>query len=95
MKYRRRDAAKLPTVREISRADDIPLATLAELARLSPYHFSRSFKRPFGMAPHRYHANRRIERAKHLLANRELSITTIGLDVVSARPARSPPHFTG
>src|SRR6267378_1988291 len=62
-------------------ADDIPLATLAELARLSPYHFCRSFKRSFGMPPHRYHANRRIERAKHLLANRELSITTIALDV--------------
>ena len=62
-------------------ADDIPLATLAELARLSPYHFSRSFKHSFGMPPHRYHANRRIERAKHLLANRELSVTAIALDV--------------
>src|SRR3981189_769764 len=62
-------------------ADDIPLATLAELARLSPYPFSRSFKRPFGMPAPRYHANRRTERAKHLLANRELSIATIALDV--------------
>ena len=62
-------------------ADDIPLATLAELARLSPYHFLRSFKRSFGMPPHRYHANCRIERAKQLLTNRELSVTRIALDV--------------
>ena len=62
-------------------ADDIPLATLAELARLSPFHFSRSFKGSFGMPPRRYHANRRIERAKQLLANRELSVTAIALDV--------------
>jgi AraC family transcriptional regulator len=62
-------------------ADDIPLATLAEMARLSPYHFSRSFKHSFGMPPSRYQSNRRIERAKQLLGNRELPVTTIALDV--------------
>jgi AraC family transcriptional regulator len=62
-------------------ADDIPLATLAELARLSPYHFCRAFKQSFGMPPHRHHAHRRIERAKQLLANRELPVTAIALDI--------------
>jgi AraC family transcriptional regulator len=62
-------------------ADEISLAALAELARLSPYHFSRSFKRSFGTPPHRYHAIRRIERAKQLLANRELSVTAIALEI--------------
>ena len=59
--------------------DDIPLATLSELARLSPYHFCRSFKQSFGMPPHKYHAARRIERAKQLLSNRGLSVTAIAL----------------
>jgi AraC family transcriptional regulator len=62
-------------------ADDIPLAMLAGLARLSPYHFSRSFKRSFGVPPHRYHATRRIERVKQLLANPERSVTAIALEV--------------
>lgn len=60
-------------------AEDIGLATLAELAQLSPYHFCRSFKRSFGIPPHRYHAVRRIERAKLLLANRDMSITAIAM----------------
>jgi hypothetical protein len=32
-------------------ADEIPLATMAQLARLSPYHFCRAFKQTFGMPP--------------------------------------------
>src|SRR5260370_21315213 len=49
-------------------ADDILLATLADLARLSPYHFSRSFKRSFWGPPHRYHPHRPNQRAHHPLA---------------------------
>src|SRR5882672_8821694 len=56
-------------------ADDIQLATL------SPCHFSRSFKHSFGTPPHRYHANRRIERAKQLLGDPKRSVTAIALEI--------------
>lgn len=62
-------------------AEDVGLTTLAELAQLSPYHFCRSFKRSFGMPPHKYHSIRRIDRAKLLLANREMAITAIAIAV--------------
>jgi AraC family transcriptional regulator len=62
-------------------SENISLATLARLARLSPYHFCRAFKQSFGMPPHRYHTDRRLERAKSLLAKRMLSVTEIGLIV--------------
>ncbi len=59
--------------------ESIPIATLAQLARLSPYYFCRAFKQSLGVPPHRYHSNRRIERAKTLLAKPGLSVTEIGL----------------
>lgn len=62
-------------------AEQIPLATLAQLVRLSTYYFCRAFKQSFGLPPHRYHNNRRIEQAKMLLAKPEPSVTDIGMTV--------------
>jgi AraC family transcriptional regulator len=62
-------------------SEDIPLATLAGIARLSLFHFCRAFKQSFGVPPHRYHTNRRIEHAKLLLAQRKHSVTEVGLSV--------------
>jgi AraC-like DNA-binding protein len=66
---------------EAHMAEPIPLAALAGLVQLSPYHFSRAFKHSFGMPPHRYHTSRRVERAKDMLASRGLSVTEIALQV--------------
>jgi AraC family transcriptional regulator len=60
-------------------AEQISLSTLAQLARLSPYHFSRAFKQSFGMPPHRFHTHRRMEHAKILLTKPSVSITDVGI----------------
>jgi AraC family transcriptional regulator len=62
-------------------AEQVSLATLADMARLSPFYFCRAFKRSFGISPHQYHINRRIEHAKLLLEKPAPSLTEIGLSV--------------
>jgi len=62
-------------------AEQISVATLAQLVRLSQYYFCRAFKQSFCLPPHRYHIHRRIERAKALLAKPAPSVTDIGLTV--------------
>lgn len=58
--------------------EDIPLAVLAGIAQLSPFHFVRAFKQSFGLPPHRYLVKLRVERAKTLLADPAMSVTQIG-----------------
>ena len=62
-------------------SEQISLATLAQLVRLSPYYFCRAFKQSLGVPPHRFHTTRRIEYAKVLLAERKHSVTEVGLSV--------------
>jgi AraC family transcriptional regulator len=62
-------------------SEQISLAALAQLARLSPFYFCRAFKQSFGVPPHRFHTVRRIEHAKVLLAGRKNSVTEVGLSV--------------
>jgi AraC-like DNA-binding protein len=60
-------------------SETIRLSTLSAVAQLSAYHFARAFKKTLGVPPHRYHMNRRAERAKVLLADR--SVTEVALAV--------------
>jgi AraC family transcriptional regulator len=52
---------------------------LSAIARLSTWHFSRSFKRAFGESPHAYVTRRRLERARHLMMTSSASLTEIAL----------------
>src|SRR5262245_45728224 len=62
-------------------AERIPIAIVAQLVRLSRFHFCRAFKQSFETTPHRYQTNCRIERAKLLLAMPAVSVTDVGLTV--------------
>src|SRR5947208_10735842 len=60
--------------------EDWPVARLARVSGVSEAHFARSFKDAFGIPPHRYLLTRRIERARALLRDADLSITEIAFD---------------
>jgi len=62
---------------DVASHEEWPVERLARVSRVSPAHFARSFKDAFGLPPHRYLLTRRIERAKALLRDTELSITDI------------------
>jgi transcriptional regulator GlxA family with amidase domain len=57
--------------------EEWPVRRLARVSCVSEAHFARSFKEAFGVPPHRYLLTRRLERAKALLRDTDLSITEI------------------
>lgn len=58
----------------------IRLTDMASVAHLSPFHFSRAFKKAMGIAPVRYIWKRRVECAKKHLRGAELRLAVIALE---------------
>src|SRR5256714_8310236 len=82
--------AFVPPARHLLRAKDLadaryfePLDVddLARAAGLSRAHFSREFRRAFGVAPHAYLLTRRLERAAALLRVTDHSVADVCLSV--------------
>lgn len=69
---------------------DLSLKALAAASYLSPFHFSRLFKKITGSTPHNYLAAMRANRAQLLLADPDMSITEVGARVGYL----SASHFT-
>ena len=72
---------KLSRIQELieSRLDaDLTLQELATAVGYSRSHFLRAFRATTGVTPHRYVLNRRIERARRLLRETDMSIAQVG-----------------
>jgi AraC family transcriptional regulator len=57
----------------------IAIEELADLAALSPFHFSRLFKETIGESPHQFVLSLRVERAKKLLAAPRVALSEVAL----------------
>lgn len=59
---------------------NLSILDLATLTSMSESHFSRSFKQSMGISPYQYLMKQRVERAKQLLEQQLIPISTIALD---------------
>lgn len=67
----RKETASMARARELiddRLGDDIGIDALAAAARLSRFHFIRSFRKAYGVPPHAYRTSKRIALAKTCLA---------------------------
>ena len=58
--------------------------SIAELARqvgISPFHFIRQFESLFGVTPHQFRIQSRLDQAKLLLAKGEHSVTDVCMEI--------------
>ncbi|HZI57982.1 MAG TPA: AraC family transcriptional regulator, partial [Verrucomicrobiae bacterium] len=78
------------TFRRLCRARDllaaeyqsqVLLEAAAREACLSPFHFHRLFRATFGETPHDFITRRRMEKARHLLASGEMTVTEVCMEV--------------
>jgi AraC family transcriptional regulator len=72
---------------------NVCLTELAEIVRVSPYHFAHLFKKSTNTSPHQYLIRCRVERAKQLMFMSNLSIATIAQTVGFASQGHFTYHF--
>jgi len=75
---------RLCRARDLLREVREPSPSIEELARavrISPFHFIRQFEAVFGVTPHQYRIQSRLDLAKQLLAGGEHSVTDVCMAV--------------
>ncbi len=65
-----------------NQTEELNLETIAAQAFLSPFHFLRLFKQAFGVTPHQYVLELRLEKARQLLHTRrnDVPLARLALD---------------
>ena len=74
-------------------AESIDLAELAAIAGLSVFHFARQFKQTAGVTPHHYLVEKRVERAREMLARTDLSLSEIAIATGFSDQSHFARHF--
>jgi AraC-like DNA-binding protein len=75
---------RLCRARELLREPSEPPLSIADVARdvgISPFHFIRQFEAVFGVTPHQFRIQARLDAAKHLLAAGRHSVTDTCMEV--------------
>ncbi|MGH9949812.1 MAG: helix-turn-helix domain-containing protein [Pyrinomonadaceae bacterium] len=73
--------------------EDLRLSDLAEIVGLNQYRFAHNFKDTTGYAPHQFIVRLRLERAKKMLRETEMSVTEIAYAVGYGSPSRFTQSF--
>ena len=71
----------------------VGLSELAALVNLSRFHFCRAFRLTTGCTPHQWLTRARMERARRLLADPNLSVTEVALSVGYETPSAFTASF--
>lgn len=74
-------------------SEDISLHAIAGAVGMSPFHFSRLFKRSTGASPHQYLIQCRTERAKQMLLRSSESIADVALRLGFCDQSHMTTHF--
>lgn len=84
----RKNATKTEIIRRLLRGkeymndhfmDNPVIGTIAREAGLSEFHFFRSFKTAFGITPHQYMLNRKMEYAQHVLGKQKQTVSEVAV----------------
>ncbi|MBD2463141.1 helix-turn-helix transcriptional regulator [Oscillatoria sp. FACHB-1407] len=74
-------------------SEEISLEAIANHLGISQYYFSHLFKQAMGVSPYQYVLQQRVERAKQLLKETDLSIADIALECGFANQNHLAKHF--